>query len=61
MHLSAEDMRLRDVPDVLADYQLLFASHASLADVGVGSGGGGSGSGAVRAAAPALRRDGLQT
>ena len=32
MHLSAEDMRLRDVPDVLADYQLLYASHASMAD-----------------------------
>lgn len=52
LHLSPDDMRLRDVPDVLADYQLLFASHASIAQLqaaapamppaGVTAGGGTS-------------------
>lgn len=56
LHLSAQDMRLRDVPDVLADYQLLYASHASLADAGPAGGaaagaGGGSGD-ATRPATP---------
>ncbi|PRW60075.1 rab9 effector with kelch motifs [Chlorella sorokiniana] len=55
MHLSAEDLRLREVPDVLADYQMLYASHASMAEQ-AGSGtaaAGGAGSGA-RPATPAL-------
>lgn len=26
LHLAAEDLRMREVPDVLADYQLLLAS-----------------------------------
>jgi thiamine monophosphate synthase len=47
MHLSAEDMRLRDVPDVLADYQLLYASHASIADAAPAAA-------AAAAAAPAV-------
>lgn len=31
MHLAAEELRMREVPEVLADYQFLYASHASLA------------------------------
>ena len=50
MHLSAEDMRLRDVPDVLADYQLLYASHASIADAPAAAIAAGS---ASRPATPA--------
>lgn len=46
LHLTAEDMRLRDVPDVLADYALLYASHASLADAAAGPSGGAAGAGA---------------
>lgn len=30
MHLPAEELRMREVPEVLADYQFLVASHASL-------------------------------
>lgn len=43
LHLTADDLRLRDVPEVLADYALLYASHASLADSAAASGGGGGG------------------
>lgn len=55
MHLSAEDLRLREVPEVLADYQMLYATHASMAEqagaVAPGAGGGGIG---ARPATPAL-------
>ena len=44
LHINAEDLRLGEVPEVLADYAVLYASHASLAEGG-GSGGGGNGGG----------------
>jgi hypothetical protein len=44
MHLSAEDLRMREVPQVLADYQLLYVSHASLADTPPAAPAGGRGS-----------------
>ena len=57
MHLSAEDLRLREVPEVLADYQVLYATHASMAEqagaMAAGPGGSGGSSGA-RPATPAL-------
>ncbi len=56
MHLSAEDLRLREVPDVLADYQMLYATHASMAEqagAAAAAAGGSSGSGA-RPVTPAL-------
>ncbi|KAL4458993.1 hypothetical protein ABPG75_013858 [Micractinium tetrahymenae] len=36
MHLPAEELRMREVPEVLADYQFLYASHASLAGAAAG-------------------------
>lgn len=56
MHLSAEDLRLREVPDVLADYQMLYATHASMAEqagaaAAAAAAGGGSG---ARPATPVL-------
>lgn len=56
MHLSAEDLRLREVPDVLADYQMLYATHASMAEqagAAAAAAGGSSGSSA-RPVTPAL-------
>ncbi|KAL4431596.1 hypothetical protein ABPG77_001438 [Micractinium sp. CCAP 211/92] len=38
MHLPAEELRMREVPEVLADYQFLYASHASLAGAAAGPG-----------------------
>jgi hypothetical protein len=49
MHLSPQDLRMREVPEVLADYQLLYCTHASIADA---AGAAGAGSTAARPATP---------